>query len=57
LNIGSNEILASITIRLNGENMVSDCVASITIFHAEFKPTQDWNPRRVFGTDTTTVDV
>ena len=30
---------------------------AVTMFHAEFAPTNDWNPRRVFGTDATSVDV
>ena len=30
---------------------------AVTMFHAEFAPTNDWNPRRIFGTDATSVDV
>ena len=53
LNIGSNEI--RVTIRT--ADYQASVLGAVTVFHAEFAPTNDWNPRRVFGTDATSVDV
>ena len=53
LNIGSNEI--RVTIRT--ADYQASIIGQVTVFHAEFAPRNDWNPRRIFGTDTTSVDV